>query len=517
MNVLAGPEIYPAQIVVSLIGINAIHEPGFTFEREHGGNEYLFEFFEGPVTIRDEQGCREYPGGVCILYPPGKPQYFSTRGALKHTWFQASGEGVEACLNRYRIPANKVFSLNRPEFLVPVMEEAQRQLVRPQTFPEDAKTEVGRSLFRHIARAYYGEQHAELTPFQRDVLETLLQVRTHVFNNLRRRWTVSDMATLANMSHDRFALAYRTHFRTRPIDDLIDMRLRHAEVLLNRLPISIHDASLCSGFNSASNFHVVFKDRLGKSPGDLRQTSGKTKSNPANPDNPLAGWEAAEGVDLLYLRPVGHWSFDANEDHIFDDMRKRLPLILHGATSLAQGRSGGKSLRFDGKGYGVLKEIFLDTSRDYTVAAWLMHDRAGHMTAISAGSSQHAAFYLQFITDDGGFKFAVSRSQEDANCDCVFARERTINGEWYHVAGIHDAKAQEIRLYVNGILKDATPFNSPWKTHGYTYFGCCQVRETLMDHWSGSIDDVRIYDAILTQAEIEQLYRHQPEAPASEI
>jgi len=516
MNPCSSVNVYPNPILLSLVGINAVHEAGYTVDRKSGIDEYLFEFFDSPVVLQDENKRQLYKGNVFILYAPGQPQYFRAEGPLKHTWFQISGHGVAECIEHYKIPINRVVSVEHPDFLTPLLEEAQRQLVRKHQYWEDALTEIGRSLFRHLARALYQKNPTELSPFQKDLLATLHRVRAQVYKDLKRRWTVDDMAVLANMSPARFAIAYRSNFGTGPIDDLIDFRLRHAEILLRHLPISIVDAAQHSGFNTASNFHVLFRERTGKSPRDLRKMNGRSMNFITDTENPFEGWEAAQKINLLYIRPVGHWSFDLDEEQVIDDLRKHPAAELQGDVAKCPGRVGGHALHFGGHAHAVFPEAMIDTSQSYTVCAWLLRDQPGRMTAVSISNAHHGAFYLQYITADGGFKFAVTISDRDPLGIYVTSSETTVVGEWYHVTGIHDAARQEIRLYLNGRLQGRTPFKTAWRADGSTYFGGCHLMDTIIDHWFGAMDDVRIYDAVLSEAEIETLYKDRTENKPSE-
>jgi len=511
MNTHSEQLVYPNPIVLSLLGINATHEQGYTVDRKTGSDDYVFEYFDSPVFLQDDTKRQAHKGSVFILYTPGQPQYFRADAPLKHTWFQMSGEGVAECIDRYNIPVNQAVPVDHPDFLTPLLEEAQRLLVRKQQFWEDALTEIGRSLFRNLGRTLYHKNSTELSPFQKDLLATLHKVRAQVYKDLKRRGTVDDMANLANMSPARFAIAYRSNFGTGPIDDLIDFRLRHAEILLRYLPISIVDAAQHSGFNTASNFHVLFRERTGKSPRDLRKMNGRSMNFITDTENPFQGWEAAQKINLLYIRPVGYWSFDLADDVVIDDLRKHPKAQLVNNVTFAPGRLTGQALHFDGTGYATIPEAIVDTSHSYTVCAWLLYDQAGRMTAVSIGNAHHGAFYLQYITLDGGFKFAVTRSDKDAMGIYVVSSEPTVDGQWYHVTGVHDAERHEIRLYLNGRLQGITSYKTPWRADGSTYFGSCHVMDTMIDRWYGSIDDIRLYDTTLSEAEIETLYRDRTE------
>ena len=81
---------------------------------------------------------------------------------------------------------------------------------------------------------------------------------------------------------------------------------------------------------------------------------------------------------------------------------------------------------------------------------------------------------------------------------------RSLNG-WYHVAGVYNASAQTLDIYVNGVLDNGTlkgtipaaqinsavNVNIGRRSGGSGYY------------FNGVIDDVRIYNRALSQAEIQ--------------
>ncbi|BDI32033.1 hypothetical protein CCAX7_40840 [Capsulimonas corticalis] len=500
---------YPQPISLSLVGIDAVHDTGYTVDRRTGSDEYLFEFFDSPITLQDGRERRQYTGGVFILYAPGQRQYFRADGPLTHTWFQLSGAGVADCVERYQIPVNCATETRHPDFLAPMLREALQHQARKHRNWEDSVTEVCRNVFRRLSRALFQTGPVELSPYQKQALATLRGVRAQVYKDLQRRWTVEDMAALANMSAQRFAVAYRSCFGTGPIDDLIDVRLRHTEMLLRHLPITVVEAAQHFGFNTGSNFHVLFRERMGRSP----RKSAKARALPAISSVTEDQWEsskAAKKVDLLYLEPAAHWSFNQLGAEIVDELGKHSPAVLSSGVTKIKGRNGN-ALHFDGTGHAVISETVIDTSRSYTVSAWLRHDRPGRMTAVSIGNLHHGAFYLQYITLEGGFKFAVTVSERDPLAIFVTSSQPSVDGEWRHVIGVHDAEQQEIRLYIDGALEGRTAYATPWSADCATYLGGCEVMDTIQDRWFGSMDDVRIYDRALSDAEIVMLYQGDEE------
>ncbi|MFZ0033784.1 MAG: LamG domain-containing protein, partial [Sedimentisphaerales bacterium] len=73
---------------------------------------------------------------------------------------------------------------------------------------------------------------------------------------------------------------------------------------------------------------------------------------------------------------------------------------------------------------------------------------------------------------------------------------------WHHVAGTYDGN--EVKLYIDGVLKATTAHSGTIGTNTYNVnIGTnSQYPERL---YNGLIDDVRIYDKALSQAEIASI------------
>jgi hypothetical protein len=74
-----------------------------------------------------------------------------------------------------------------------------------------------------------------------------------------------------------------------------------------------------------------------------------------------------------------------------------------------------------------------------------------------------------------------------------------------HVAGVFDQPAGMIRLYLDGKRAAETAFNGAWQAGGALMVGGSKARGGLSDFWPGAIDAATVYQAALTDDEIEQL------------
>jgi len=82
-------------------------------------------------------------------------------------------------------------------------------------------------------------------------------------------------------------------------------------------------------------------------------------------------------------------------------------------------------------------------------------------------------------------------------------------GSWYHVAGVYDASAHTLKLYLNGADNSGTLSGGPVtgsikNSTANALIGARSGGST--EGFNGTLDEVRIYNRALTAAEISALY-----------
>ncbi|MBV8355083.1 MAG: LamG domain-containing protein, partial [Candidatus Eremiobacteraeota bacterium] len=72
---------------------------------------------------------------------------------------------------------------------------------------------------------------------------------------------------------------------------------------------------------------------------------------------------------------------------------------------------------------------------------------------------------------------------------------------------IRDTGTQEMRLYVNGSLADATDLPRSWQARGPLIVGDGFPDDRSHENsFTGEMRSIRIYDRVLTDAEVQALY-----------
>ncbi len=87
----------------------------------------------------------------------------------------------------------------------------------------------------------------------------------------------------------------------------------------------------------------------------------------------------------------------------------------------------------------------------------------------------------------------------------VFTTRTVMDDKWHHVAITYDSNAPSRKMYLDGrLVKSSAPTGGPLNVHPATFvIGGRLISATfIQEGWNGQIDDVRIYDDVLTLEEV---------------
>ncbi|GIM89951.1 LamG-like jellyroll fold domain-containing protein [Paractinoplanes toevensis] len=206
---------------------------------------------------------------------------------------------------------------------------------------------------------------------------------------------------------------------------------------------------------------------------------------------------AAAGADATFPGR-GDWTLDGT---IQDSSGSKADLTLNGDTAWTDGVRG-QALKFDGDGDSAdTAAPVLDTTKDYTVAAWVTLDRlpGNYASAVSQdGRATENPFYLQY--GQGAFAFSTPGGNR-----ARLAVTPSLN-HWYHLVGVRDHATGEVRLYVDGQRAAAVPAGPDVVSTGPLSIGRAKYAGNRTDYWSGSVDEVHVYQRSLSDAEVAALY-----------
>jgi hypothetical protein len=199
---------------------------------------------------------------------------------------------------------------------------------------------------------------------------------------------------------------------------------------------------------------------------------------------------------------VAHLRFDETSGSIaYDASGNGNDGTLHGNPQWVAGRIGG-ALDFDGNGdYVEIPRIVQD---DFSLAAWIKTDTPGLNLGNQAyqGSgliwSDVAGVANDFILAVLGTKLSFFCGNPDTS---VNSNTDIVTGEWVHVAATRNEKDGQISIFINGQPENRVNHSNNGPLNALNTIA---IGGNVLDsrYYTGLIDDVRIYDNVLSLAEI---------------
>lgn len=177
------------------------------------------------------------------------------------------------------------------------------------------------------------------------------------------------------------------------------------------------------------------------------------------------------------------------------------------------------SLTFDGiSTYATMPSTpLLEISDSLTIEAWI---NASSWASSPAGGTivcKHGWSFGEegFVLRAGGagqlsLNIAGDSSGVNASWKEVVSNTNALQlNTWYHVAGTFDGN--ELKIYINGVLAGTQPFQGTITSpisYNFNIGRLADVSQPFTRFWAGKMDEIRIWNRALTQAEIAANRNH---------
>jgi hypothetical protein len=213
-------------------------------------------------------------------------------------------------------------------------------------------------------------------------------------------------------------------------------------------------------------------------------------------------------VNAASLSPVGWWPFDEKTGTVAADLsaNKNNGTLVNGA-AWAAGQING-AVQLDGTNDYVNLPIgsLLSTLTDSTFAVWVNYAQQGGawQRIFDFGTGETVNMFLTPAIGGGNtgqMRFAITIGGSGAESQLT-APSRLAAG-WHHVAVVINATNMNMQLYLDGVMIVAAATQRLPSNLGTTTQNWLGRSEYAADaYFTGALDDFRIYDRALTQAEI---------------
>ena len=229
---------------------------------------YNFFHFPTPVEIKIDGETIKTRPNACIFSEPMQPRSFYFAEDTKMNWIHAYPK-IEPLLKEYRIPLNCIFYPNSTGFISEIFQKMMLERYMDDPYKNEMLDNYTREFLVKLSRSIHGNIVPGVSNAEQKKLH---RVRWEVLSNLRKRWTVAEMAQIAALSPSRFHTVYKLTFGVSPLQDLVNHRVDMAKTMLltDEYP-SLIDVAEKLGYQNQYHFIRQFKNVTGMTPGAYRK------------------------------------------------------------------------------------------------------------------------------------------------------------------------------------------------------------------------------------------------------
>lgn len=196
---------------------------------------------------------------------------------------------------------------------------------------------------------------------------------------------------------------------------------------------------------------------------------------------------------------IAYWKFnEASGDTASDSSGQGNHATVRGASWTSSGRFGN-ALAFDGVDDYVLTPVrFSQLTNGLTWMAWVKHDNpTGNWSWIFSEDSLSDAH-----SQIGKYKSTAHLRFELRGVGTIdTSAEHLGDGQWHHVAGVWE-KTIGLRIYIDSVLRASGSMAGSLTAQGAIRIGA-KNDSLRAEKWRGAIDEARIYNIVMSQAEIQ--------------
>jgi hypothetical protein len=180
--------------------------------------------------------------------------------------------------------------------------------------------------------------------------------------------------------------------------------------------------------------------------------------------------------------------------------------LLNGASHTIGQNNKRNAMQFDGVD-DVCSVTGFNTqlSGSFTFAAWVKYGSTNLNSAVHGIITSEVASYSNYWAALNIYQNKFTFTLFDGSANPAAQNAFIIaSPEWWHVCGVRDTVADTLSLYVNGLLA-ASVTDTTTTTPAYSNLNIGRQITSTNRWFEGSIDDPRIYNRALSQAEVALL------------
>lgn len=157
--------------------------------------------------------------------------------------------------------------------------------------------------------------------------------------------------------------------------------------------------------------------------------------------------------------------------------------------------------------YCTSTSLLNPTGDEYTISAWINYNLTGYDRTIFRGSLSSAPYnnlHIYINSWANAISFAVETSTGSAGYDDD-TRPLSAN-TWYHVVCVAPGIGGKPRIYLNDVSTESDQTQTETLVHANGEYVIGNAYDGAGAQFGGNIDEIGVWDRVLTEAEIAELY-----------
>lgn len=242
----------------------------FSLERKSTGNEYIFIHTLTELSVMLKGKFETMPAGSVICFAPFSYQHIkASGGSLVHDWMHLSADFCKIA-KEFSFETGKIYTLSDDSFVTKLMQEAELEKLNSGLFSDKiCELKVREIIARIMRSSTLGRKENEISSA---ICAAFSAARSKIHLEYSKNWNIDSMAALVHLSPSRFFSIYKKIFGISPKNDLLNVRMEHAKMLLLDGSLSVKDTAEMTGYTNVYHFIRAFKLHTGKTPGKYRKT-----------------------------------------------------------------------------------------------------------------------------------------------------------------------------------------------------------------------------------------------------
>ena len=174
------------------------------------------------------------------------------------------------------------------------------------------------------------------------------------------------------------------------------------------------------------------------------------------------------------------------------------------------------SIDFDGVDDYLSRTSFIDGSNNVTIMAWVKTDSGNSTNMVIAGEDTGCKLWLENGNTPKFTIKTVGNSEVTVNCSAINF------DEWHHITGTYNSVSGAITIYVDGALSSTASVGSTGaaienteNSNGNFEVGRLSSDVSNKEYFKGDIDEVRVFDVVLTDEQLNKMVYQEIENNAS--